>query len=279
VLPLNLLWSLRKSKAGEADFNHRDSTRIVAVIILVVSMVSVLYTSRNSLLYPVSSARARPFTAALIDEVSAFIPDPAFINQTTSLLTSAGYKVDYYPPSSVTIDLLKRLPSMEYGIVVLRNHSTGFQGDVISLVTSEPYTQDEYAFEQLTDQIVPVELGVANATYFGITPLFVRDSMQGFFQDSIIVMMGCTGLTNSEMSQAFVSRGAQVYVSWDQVVQAYRTDVSTTIFWQWMTSGHSVRDSTLAATRDGPADPVYKSHLVFYPANEGSMTLAVATST
>ena len=262
----------------------------MAVIILVVSIGSLLYTSRNSLLYPVSSARARPFTAALIDEVSAFlnqttglwqplIPDPAFLNQTTSLLTLAGYKVDSYPPSSVTIDLLKRLPSMGYGIVVLRNHSTGFQGDVISIVTSELYTQDRYPFEQLTDQVVPVYLGVAKQTFFGITPLFVRDSMQGFFQDSIIVMMGCTGLTNSEMAQAFVSRGAQVYVSWDQVVQAYRTDVSTTIFWQQMISGHSVRDSTLIATRDGPADPVYKSRLVFYPENEGSMTLAVAAST
>ncbi len=243
------------------------------------SIGSLVYSSRNSLWYPASSTRTRPFTAALIDEVSAFIPDPAFVNQTTSLLTAAGYRVDYYPPRTVTIDLFKRLPSMGYGIVVLRNHSTGFQGDEISLVTSELYTQGKYSFEQLTNQVVPVELGIANATYFGVTPLFVRESMQGFFQNSIILMMGCTGLTNSEMAQAFVSRGAQVYVSWDQVVQAYRTDVSTTIFWQWMTGGHSVKDSTLAATRYGPADPVYSSRLVFYPANEGSMTLAAATKT
>jgi hypothetical protein len=251
----------------------RDVARVVTVAVLILSISSLLYTTRSSLWYPNPGTVSRPFKAALIDEATAFIPDPAFNTQVTSELTSAGYKIDYFPPSTVTVQLFKDLPSMGYGIVIIRNHSTGSGADGISIVTSELYDPNKYVFEQLTGQIAEVSLGTAGNYYFSITPLFVRESMQGFFPGSVILMMGCTGLANSEMAQAFVTRGAQVYVSWDHVVQAYRTDVATTIFWQWMTGGHSIADSAAAASQMAPADPVYHSLLAYYPINQGTLTL------
>ena len=252
---------------------RRDLVRIIAVLVVASSVASLCYAYRYSIWYPTSPTRSRPLTVALLDEVSAYIPDPAFTDQVMATLSSAGYKVDFYPPSSITIQLLENLPSMGYGIVIFRNHSTGFGQDSISIVTSETYSPDKYVFEQLTGQVADVNLGIASKDFFAITPLFVREAMNGFFPGSIVLMMGCTGLANSEMAQAFVSRGAQVYVSWDKVVQAYRTDTATSIFWQWMTGGHSLKDSTAAATRQAAPDPIYQSQLLFYPANEGSMVL------
>jgi len=246
-----------------------DWARIAVVIALTLSISGLFYTYRNNLWYPDRATVTRPLAAAVIDEVSAFIPDPAFNSSVMSLLTSSGYRVDYYGPSTVTIQLFKQLPSMGYGMVIIRNHSTGSGTDGIAIVTSELYSQNKYAFEQLTGEVARVNLGVNGMDYFAITPQFVREAMQGFFPDSIVLMMGCTGLANSEMAQAFVTRGAQVYVSWNQVVQAYRTDMSTTIFLQQMTQGHSIRDSTTTATREGPPDPLYNSQLEYYPSNAG----------
>jgi hypothetical protein len=255
----------------------RERAEIITLLVVALSVASLLYTSRDNLWYPSSPTRSRPLTAALVDEVSAFIPDPGFVNNVTITLTSAGYKVDYYPASSVTIQFLKDLPSKGYGLVILRNHSTGSGQDPISIVTSEPYDSGKYSFEQLTGQVVDANLtsdnGFTYHRFFAVTPIFVREEMHGFFPGSIILLMGCTGLANSEMAQAFVSRGAQVFISWDQVVQAYRSDVATSIFWQQMTDGHSVKESAATATREGPVDRVYQSRLAFYPLNEGALKL------
>ena len=260
--------------AMKQAMTKRDWTRIAVLIALTLSISSLFYTYRNNLWYPSSATVKRPMTAAVIDEVSAFIPDPQFNSSILSVLTSAGYRVDYYQPGAVTIQLFKELPSMGYGIVIIRDHSTGSGTDGISIVTSELYSSNKYAFEQLSGEVARVNLGVNGLDYFSITPQFVREAMQGFFPGSIIVMMGCTGLASSEMAQAFVARGAQVYVSWNQVVQAYRTDVSTTIFLQQMTQGHSIEDSTSIATRLGPRDPIYHSQFEYYPSNAGSMTIS-----
>lgn len=252
----------------------RDWARIAVLVALSLSTSIFLYNYRNDIWYPSPASVNRPLTAVVIDEVSASIPDPSFNNSVISVLTSAGYRVDYYAPSTVTIQLFKELPSMGYGIIIIRDHSTGSGTDPVDIITYEPYSSNKYVFEQLTGEVARANLGTNGQDYFAITPQFVREAMQGFFPGSIILMMGCTGLASSEMAQAFVTRGAQVYISWNQVVQAYRSDTSTTIFLQQITQGHSVKDSTTAANRLGAPDPYYNSQLEYYPSNAGSTTIS-----
>src|SRR5260370_5376453 len=77
--------------------------------------------------------------AALVDELSLSIPDPAFIPAATSTLQDAGYTVDYYPPASVTVAFFRDLPQKGYSLIILRAH-TGSRGPNLAIFTSEPYT-------------------------------------------------------------------------------------------------------------------------------------------
>ena len=242
------------------------------MILILVLTGSLLFIIRSPLfLSPVE--RTRPFKVALIDEVAATNPDPYLVSNVTSALTRVGYSVDYYGPKNVTINLFRTLPSRDYGIVILRDHSTAVTGDVIALVTSEPFDAGKYVNEQLTGQMIHVTVGLNNTDYFGITPTFVRESMQGTFPNTVLVVLGCAGLANSEMAQAFVARGAQVYISWNQIVLANQSDGGIILLVQSMTSGHSVDEAVTWATANAPSSSLYSNRLEYYPLDQGGIVL------
>ena len=242
------------------------------IILTLVLASSFLFLIRSPPLYS-RVERSRPFKAALVDEVSTTNPDPYLVANVTNTLTRIGYTVDYYGPTDVTIDLFKNLPSRGYGIIILRNHSTGLTGDVIALVTSEPFDFGKYVREQQAGLVVEARLGSSNTTYFGISPTFVREAMQGTFPNTVLVVTGCAGLANSEMAQAFVARGAEVYVSWDQIVLANQSDGGAILLIQSMTTGHRVDDAVTSATENAPSSPLYSSQLRYYPLDKGAVVL------
>jgi len=239
------------------------------ILALVVTASSPLFV-RNPLFYsPVE--RTRPAKAALIDELAMTNPDPYLVANVTSTLTKAGYTIDYYGQKDITVDLFRRLPSKGYGVVILRDHSTSLTGDVIALVTSEPFDLGKYVNERSAGKIIQVPLD--NSTYFGITPTFVRESMQGSFPNTVLVVMGCAGLANSEMAQAFVARGAEVYISWNDVVFTNQTDGGTILLLQSMTTGHRVDEAVTWATENAPSNPGYSIQLEYYPLDQGGLIL------
>jgi hypothetical protein len=246
----------------------------LAIMLILVVAGSFFMFTRNQLLYS-SVERTRPFKAALIDEVSQTIPDPYLISNVTNALTRVGYTVDYYGPNDVTVDFFKALPSRGYGVVILRNHSAALTGDVIALVTSEPFDPRRFVSEQQAGLVVEARLGSSNTTYFGITPIFVREAMQGTFPNTILVLTGCAGLADSEMAQAFVTRGAEVYISWDQIVLANQSDGGAILLIQSMTTGHTVDDAVASATENAPSSPLYSSQLKYYPLDKGGVVLGL----
>jgi len=243
-------------------------------VLILVLAGSFLLLIRGPQLYS-AVERTRPFKAALVDEVSATNPDPYLTVNVTNALTSVGYTVDYYAPKNVTVDLFKSLPSMGYGIIILRDHSTGLTGNVIALVTSEPFDPGKYVDEQQAGLLVEARLGSSNTTYFGITPTFVREVMKGTFPNTVLVVTGCAGLANSEMAQAFVSRGAEVYISWDQIVLANQSDGGAILLVQSMTAGHRVDDAVASATENAPSSPLFSSQLKYYPMEKGGVVLSL----
>lgn len=244
------------------------------IILTLIFSGTFLFFVRNPTWYS-SAERTRPFKAALIDEVSQTNPDPYLTVNVTSALTRVGYTVDYYGPKAVTVDLFKSLPSKAYGIVILRDHSTGLTGDVIALVTSEPFDPEKYVNEQQTRLVVQARLGSDNTTYFAITPTFVREAMQGTFSNTVLVVTGCSGLANSEMAQAFVARGAEVYISWDQIVFANQSDGGAILLVQSMTAGHRLNDAVTWATENAPSSPPYFDQLRYYPLDKGGVVLGL----
>lgn len=85
----------------------------------------------------------------------------------------------------------------------------------------------QYVAEQLNDQLQGVAFlphKEGDPTYFGIPPKFISTSLNGTFQNTIIIAMGCNGLTYSDMAKAFVNTGAKAYVGWNDSVTASHTD-------------------------------------------------------
>jgi len=244
---------------------------IVALSIATVVFVSALLVS-SMLNNPVQTSELK---AAIVDQLSLTYPNQTFAATASNLLRQAGYIVDYYRGELVTVDFYRELPTRGYRIVILRVHSssTTLEGSQapVTLFTTEPYSSTRHVYEQLTDQVKGVAFSRSDASaatgYFGITPAFVTQSMRGRFQESIVVVMGCEGLANNQMAEAFVGKGAKAYVSWSDSVLASHTDVATThLLSLYLQDNMGLREAVGETMNVVGPDLVYNSYLQYYPA-------------
>jgi len=205
--------------------------------------------------------------AALVDQLSLTFPNQNFIDTTTEILEQAGYTVDYYPGEEVTVEFYKNLPTHGYKIIILRVHSMTEGPHIVDLFTSELYSTSKYFYEQLTGKLrnVAYFYGDIN-TFFGITPSFIKSSMQGKFNNSIIVMMGCEGLKNPSMAEAFIEKGAKAYIGWSQSVSASHTDQATIyLLTHLVTEKQTIEQAVETTMKEVGPDPAYNSLLISYP--------------
>ena len=262
----------------------RTVTAIFLVFILLIVVFSSYFTynflnqPQNQTTNPTSSQ----LKAAIIDQLSLTFPNQTFIETATNTLEQAGYTVDYYPGEQVTVEFYRNLPTHGYGLIILRVHSTATSTQrteaPVTLFTSERASPTKYVYEELTDQVVGASFSdeerERGIIYFGISPLFVIRSMKGDFQNSVIIMMGCEGLNNTLMAEAFVEKGAKVYISWNQQVSASHTDTATTQLLQHfliekLTLKHSVQETS----KEVGFDPAYNSLLIYYPLEVEEQTI------
>jgi hypothetical protein len=108
---------------------------------------------------------------------------------------------------------------------------------------------------------------------FGITPEFVRaqsvvgqaTDMDGRFDDTVVIMMGCSGIAMDDMARAFVDKGASVCLAWDRSVELYYVDNATPYLMNQLCSEELTIREAVANTMDfvGP-DPNYGAELKCY---------------
>ena len=74
----------------------------------------------------------------------------------------------------------------------------------MALFTSEPYSQNSHVYEQLADELGEAHylVGGKEEDYFAVNPNFVVKCLNGRFQNSVILLMGCNGLTHTDMAGA-----------------------------------------------------------------------------
>lgn len=208
------------------------------------------------------------FKAAIIDHLSLSASNQTFIDTATNILKQAGFTVvDYYSGDKIDVPFYGNFRTRDYGLVLLRVHAAGHfrLGSIeLALFTSEPYSQ-KYPQLQLNEEVGRVSFAGTEPYYFGISHKFVRNSMDRF-GNSIVIMMGCDGLNGTEMAQAFIYKGASVYIGWTRGVQASHTDTATIYLLQNLLLNkqtiEQAVDNTMATV--GP-DPVDKSILSYYP--------------
>jgi hypothetical protein len=220
------------------------------------------------------------YKAAIVDHLSLSEPNQTFIQAATSLLEKAGFTVDYYEGEKVTIEFYRNLPTHGYGLIVLRVHSAATPPP-LCLFTSELYSKTKYVYEQLTDRIVVVSIyKEMGPFYFGISPEFVKESMKGNFQNTIILMMGCDGLKYDGMAKAFIERGAKVYVSWDAGVSSAHTDKATIhLLQQLATKKQTINKAVTETMAEVGPDLMYESVLLYCPIEAENFVIPKSPST
>jgi hypothetical protein len=236
-------------------------------------------------LYPMghpSPDNGAGFKAVIVDQLSSLKENQAFVRNVTEELENYGFEVDLYQWDEVDVDLYRQLATRGYKLIIFRAHSgllaeNDVTQDRTVLFTNEEYSQLKYPAEQLNDQLVMARVSDRYPMVFGIPPRFITESMDGRFDDAVVIMMGCSGLFVRDLAEAFVDRGASVYVGWNGSVELYYVDEATPYLVRQLCSGNltikEAVDNTMSAI--GP-DPMHKAGLEYYPtypSDSGGKTL------
>ena len=207
--------------------------------------------------------------AAIIDQLYDDIPNEQFQTKATEYLETAGYEVDLFTTNELTVDFYKKLPSMNYELIVFRTHAIGNDGpdytqkEPVSLFTGEKYRDDKYIQEQLLGQIgkgapymssimevsadlselnnsnnTRVEIDVTPSSnivddsnpYFLVGSKYVDEVMEGRFPNSVLVLGGCSTLSNPSLAKSLINRGASSVIGWDNLVGSVTNDVTILAF-------------------------------------------------
>jgi hypothetical protein len=264
-----------------------------AWLLIALAIVGVVVFVR---IYPMS----RPSTdnvgmlrAAIVDQLSSFQENEGFVVNVTKELEDYGFEVDLYQGDEITVEFYRQLPTRGYKLILFRAHSglLAEDGEVkprTVLFTNEEYSETDYYLEQLYDQLAMGGACEGCPMMFGITPEFVSAAsvvgratdMEGRFDDTVIIMMGCGGIYLPDLAEAFVNKGASVYLAWDASVDLDYVDIATPYLIKQLCSDKvtikEVVDSTMHII--GP-DPEYEAELQYYPSGVGDTTLAELVQT
>jgi len=209
--------------------------------------------------------------AVIVDQLSSVKGNEAFVTNVTEQLEEYGFQVDLYQQDDVDVDLYGQLATRGYKLIIFRAHSgllaeNEMTQDRTVLFTNEAYDQLSHYDDQLHDRLVMARVGEGYPMVFGIPPKFIEDGMKGKFDDSVVIMMGCSGLFERDLAQAFVGKGASAYLAWNGTVELNYVDEATPYLIEQLCSGNTTLkeavDNTMEAV--GP-DPEHKAGLAYYP--------------
>jgi len=255
-------------KKRRKGLSKKESLYGILFAVVIISILFIYFLVRSPLN---QTNETFQFKAAIVDHLSLTAPNQTFIQTATNILKTAGFTVDYYPGEEVTVEFYRKLPTHHYDLIVLRVHSALKQGEQppVLLFTSQPYSEMKYVYEQSTGQIGIVAFAHAHEgdpIYFGISPEFIKRSMNGRFENTIIVMMGCYGLEYDGMAEAFVEKGAKVYIGWNEGVSAFHTDKATThLLKHLITQKQTIKQAVTETMNEVGPDPADGSILLYYP--------------
>jgi hypothetical protein len=200
------------------------------------------------------------------------LPGEVFTSQCVELFESAGFEVDVLKGEEVSVAGIKRI-SGGYRIVIFRVHSTIYHGKVW-FFTGERYRQGRYVLEQLSEEVHPARPSQGSDYLFAVGCDFVLHYLEDRFDGSLVVVMGCDGLSYHDLARAFEEVGASAYVSWDGPVSLGHTDEATLAMFRGLVDGGMCLREAVRYSMDlvGP-DPRHDSTLSYYPDGGGAFEL------
>ncbi|MCD6567705.1 MAG: hypothetical protein J7K94_03100 [Dehalococcoidia bacterium] len=222
-------------------------------------------------------------SAAIVDQLYAFnYQNQEFIDDVTDSLESYGFQVDLYQGDDVSVDLYRNLPEHGYKVIIFRAHSglvqAGGQPLKTSLFTNEGYSRSKYVGEQLNEELLQARVDEGSPYYFAIDAKFITDRMKGRFDNTAIVMTGCSGLYLQDLAQSFIRKGASTYLAWDKTVGLeYVDDATITLIKNLCVENLTIEKAVSKTMEQEGPDPEYHAMLKYYPQQSHDRTLKELT--
>jgi hypothetical protein len=217
--------------------------------------------------------------AAIIDQLGMQYPNSALIEKLTKQLEQYGFEVTIFGGKDVNVNLYKRLPEYGFHVIIFRTHSDiteeNHETGKTLLFTNEPYSKFKYLQHQLNDRIVPANTPDNEDINFAVSSDYISKICSGNFDQSLIIMMGCASLRIPDMAQAFVDKGALVYIGWHAYVTLnYVDDTTPVLLDNLLTSGLSIKESLAKTIKEKEVDPRYGTFPLYYPYESGDCILS-----
>jgi len=279
--------------------SHKIIILTIALVVIFSSIVT-LSLQENVIQNEIYSYDGVP-RAVIIDQLHNDIPGTSFQTKATELLTTAGYEVDVFTTDELLVDFYKKLPLMNYEFIVVRSHAIGSNGpnidedEPVAIFTGEKYRDDKYIHEQLSGQIlkgapfqfsnldVSVDLSQWNQSegaieistswefiddsdpYFLIGSKYVDEQMEGRFPNSVVVLAGCSTLSNPSLAKSFINRGASTVIGWDNLIENFNNDSTTLLVLEnLLIKNMETREAVQAAMELNGRSNQYKAKLSYY---------------
>jgi hypothetical protein len=199
--------------------------------------------------------------AAIVDGLYGIEPNATLTESMTQYISSAGYRVDLFEGTNVTIDLLRNIGG--YKILILRLHSTIHTDGFLYIFSGEQYTESKYVNEQLAGAVRKGYTFNENETpYFALNAVFLGNNNPDGLKGTTIILTGCNGTATTYVIQRFFERGVKAYVSWNGYVDLSHSDEATLRLVRALYSERlSLKEAIAKVMREVGPDPFYKSEL------------------
>jgi hypothetical protein len=273
-------WLSLKSREKSQRKTGRKRSRVLNRRVIGLALVFISFLAVAYVFWPRFEYVSFRGGAVIVD--SFYSSSPGFTDEAVAFLVSSGVQVDVYKDENVTVELYRELPRYGYSLIVLRVH-TGISGEgttAISpgLFTNEPYNTYEYFTEQMTKQICPGVIDSddpAAQRFFTVTSGFVTGSMEGNFNNSVVVLSSCLGMWMNQLAEAFVQKGARTFISWDEKVNLAHTDKACMLLLKALIQQRmTVSEAVGKVMAEVGPDEAYTSKLQYYPEDAGNVKLA-----
>lgn len=263
----------QKDKLGERGL----FTLLVVICLALIGLVLLIGCSQDS-----NNVEPGP-KAAIVDQLFVLEPNQDFIDEVTADLEACGFEVDVYQGNEVGVKFYRELPKYGYKLIIFRAHagvvgrgegSQVVEKEATYLFTGETYTKAKYTREQLSDQMLPAKMVADYPPVFAISSKFVLESMKGMFEDTAILMMGCSTTYLSDMVAAFLLKGASTYIGWNRSVSiGYLDEATVHLVHNLCVEDLTVEKAVGKTMAQVGRDPLTQASLRYYRKESGNKTI------
>jgi len=267
----NAYFTQRKQRSNTATTEEKSPRPRLSkkALILVVSSIVILLTGIFLVDWLFESQQTQDGAndnvprAAILDGLYDKSPSVTLTETMVQYLSNAGYKVDVYRGTNVTIDLLRNIGG--YKILILRVHSSIHTDNFLYVFSGEEYTESKYVDEQLAGAVRKAyTFNESEPPYFALNSVFIGKSHPKGLNGTTLIMAGCNGTANQYVIQRFFQEGGEAYISWNGYVNLSHSDEATLKLVKAMcVEGLSPKAAVEKVNTEVGPDASYESRLIY----------------